>query len=121
MEQQKHARRCGAIMAISKNSVRVQFTLNLNKHKENQIAEFLNGCMDSNNSIKEIIYNHIVSNYEVKSAIVTQMEVRDSNSKLLQVTQSYDINKNIASNSEVKSHKVSELEMNELDELSKFI
>ena len=83
-------------MAISKNSVRVQFTLNLNKHKENQIAEFLNGCMDQNNSIKEIIYNYMVSNSEY-------------------------IDKNIVSNSDEKSHEASELEMNELEELSKFI
>ncbi|MBW9157218.1 hypothetical protein [Clostridium tagluense] len=108
-------------MAISKNSVRVQFTLNLDKPKENQIAEFLSGCMDQNNSIKEIIYNYIVSNSELKSLEVTQIEVTQSDTKLLTMSNSEHIDKNIVSNSEVKLHEVSELEINELAELSKFI
>ena len=108
-------------MAISKNSVRVQFTLNLDKPKENQIVEFLSGCMDPNSSIKEIIYNYIVSNGGVKLPLVTSIEVGEGDVKLLTVSESNDINKNIVSNSEEKSHEVRELEINELEELSKFI
>jgi len=108
-------------MAISKNSVRVQFTLNVDKAKENQIIEFLSGCIDPNNSIKQIIYNYIMSNSGSKSPLVTHYKVSESNAKLLTVSKNDDINKDIVSNSEVKLHEVSELEMNELDELSKFV
>ncbi|MBU3126717.1 hypothetical protein [Clostridium tagluense] len=108
-------------MAISKNSVRVQFTLNLDKPKENQIAEFLGGCMDPNSSIKEIIYNYIVSNGGIKLPLVMPMEVSECEAKLLTVNKSDGINENIVSNSEEKLHEVSELEINELNELSKFI
>jgi len=108
-------------MAISKNSVRVQFTLNTDKDKENQIIEFLNGCIDPNNSIKQIVYNYIVSNGDIKLPLVTRCEVSESDTKLLTVSKSDDIGKNIVSNGEIKLHEVSELEMNELDELSKFV
>lgn len=108
-------------MAISKNSTRVQFTLNLDKAKEKQIVEFLSGCMDPNSSIKEIIYNYILSNGGVKLPLVTQIEVSKCDAKLLTVSESESIDKNIVSNSDTKLLEVSELEMNELDELSKFI
>ena len=108
-------------MAISKNSVRVQFTLNLDKPKENQIVEFLSGCMDPNSAIKEIIYNYIVSNGGVKLPLVTPIEVSVCDAKLLAVSESEYIDKNIASNSDTKLLEASELEMNELDELSKFV
>ncbi|MCB2310613.1 hypothetical protein LGL55_05685 [Clostridium tagluense] len=108
-------------MAISKNSVRVQFTLNLDKPKENQISEFLGECMDPNSSIKQIIHNYIVSNGGVKLPLVIPMEVSECDAKLLAVSKSDDINEYIVSNSEEKPHEVSELEINELDELSKFI
>ncbi|MPQ32413.1 hypothetical protein E4V42_13325 [Clostridium estertheticum] len=108
-------------MAISKNSVRVQFTLNLDKPKEKQIVEFLDGCMDPNSSIKEIIYNYIVSNGGVKLPLVTPIKVSECDTKLLTVSKSDNTNKNIVTQSGEKSHKVSELEMNELEELSKFI
>ncbi|MBZ9608608.1 hypothetical protein G9F73_012395 [Clostridium estertheticum] len=108
-------------MAISKNSVRVQFTLNTEKEKENQIVEFLNGCIDPNNSIKQIIYNYIVSNGGVKLSLVTPIEVSVCDAKLLTVSKSDDINKNIVTQSNKKLHEVSELEKNELEELSKFI
>ncbi|MBU3185692.1 hypothetical protein [Clostridium estertheticum] len=108
-------------MTISKNSVRVQFTLNLEKLKENQIVEFLDGCVDPNNSIKQIVYNYIVSNGGVKLPLVTPIKVSECDAKLLTVSKSEDINKNMVTQSDEKSHEVSELEMNELDELRKFI
>ena len=108
-------------MAISKNSTRVQFTLNIDKPKEKQIVEFLSGCMDPNSSIKEMIYNYIVSNGGVKLPLVTPIEVSVCDAKLLTVSKSDDINENIVSNSEEKLREVSELEINELEELSKFI
>jgi len=107
-------------MAISKESVRVQFTLNTSRKKEKLINEFLNDCINPNNSIKEIIYNYIVSNGGTKSPQVTQMEVTQSNSELPKVSNSDDINKNKVSNGEERLLEVSELEMNELEELNKF-
>ena len=107
-------------MAISKNSVRVQFTLNTDKPKENQIVEFLDGCMDPNSSIKEIIYNYIVSNGGVKLPLVTPIEVSVCDAKLLTVSKSDDVNKNIVTQSDEKLREVSELETNELEELRKF-
>jgi hypothetical protein len=66
-------------MAISNNSVRVQFTLNITKEKEKLIADFLDGCINPNNVIKEILYNYIVSNSELKSLKVTQSEQKANN------------------------------------------
>ncbi|MBZ9615261.1 hypothetical protein [Clostridium estertheticum] len=108
-------------MAISKNSMRIQFTLNIDKPKENQIVEFLSGCIDPNNSIKQIIYNYIVSNGGVKLPLVTPIKVSEGDAKLLKVSKSDDINKNIVTQRDEKSHEVSELEMNEIEELSKFV
>ncbi|MBU3171320.1 hypothetical protein [Clostridium estertheticum] len=107
-------------MAISKNSMRIQFTLNIDKPKENQIVEFLSGCIDPNNSIKQIIYNYIVSNGGVKLPLVAPIKVSECDTKLLMVSKNDNINKNIVTQSDEKSHEVSELEMNELEELRKF-
>jgi hypothetical protein len=120
MEHWKQQRRCGA-MAISKNSRRIQFTLNNDKHMEKVIVDYLETCIDENSKIKEVLYNYIVSNSGIKSPQVTPIEVTKSDTKLLTVNKSDDSNKNIVSNSEEKLHEVSELEINELDELSKFI
>lgn len=111
-------------MAISKNSVRVQFTLNKDKEKEKIIVDFLNTCINPNNSIKEMIYNYIVSNSDSKLPQVTYSEVTQSEEKLVKVSNSDDIMldiNNIVSNSEEKLLEASELEMNELEELNKFI
>ncbi|MCB2305855.1 hypothetical protein LGL08_01310 [Clostridium estertheticum] len=108
-------------MTISKNSVRVQFTLNLDKPKEKQIVEFLDGCIDPNNSIKQIVYNYIVSNGGVKLPLVTPIKVSECDAKLLTVSKSDNVNKYIVTQSDEKLHEVRELEMNELDELRKFI
>lgn len=115
-------------MAISKNSKRVQFTLNKDKAKEKQIVDFLDGCIDSNAAIKEILFNYIVTNCDTKSMQVTKSEVHQSYTKSLQES---NFNNNIVidsdnklvevSNCENKSQQVSELEINELEELNKFI
>ncbi|WP_162174163.1 hypothetical protein, partial [Clostridium akagii] len=66
-----------------------------------------------NNSIKEIIYNYIVSNSGVKSPQVTYIKnIKNiqSDEKILKVTQS---DENLP--------ETSELEINELEELNKFI
>lgn len=108
-------------MAISKNSRRIQFTLNNDKRMEKVIIDYLETCIDENSKIKEILYNYIVSNCGVKPPLVTPLEVIECCEKLLTVNKSDDINKSIVSNSEEKLHEVSELEKNELDELKKFI
>lgn len=108
-------------MAISRNSVRVQFTLNRSKEKEKQIAEFLDTCMDANSTIKEIIYNYAVSNSDTKLLKVTHSEVTQSDVQLLKVSESELNSNNIVTQSEEKSVEVSDLEKNELEELSKFI
>ncbi|WP_026883547.1 hypothetical protein [Clostridium akagii] len=111
-------------MAISKDSVRIQFTLNITKEKEKQIADFLNECINQNNSIKEIIYNYIVSNSGVKSPRVTYIENTKSDEKILKVAQSDDIKLDInnkVTKSEGNLLEKSELEINELEELNKFI
>jgi PKD repeat protein len=113
-------------MAISNNSVRVQFTLNTTKEKEKQIADFLDDFINPNNLIKEILYNYIVSNSYSKSLKVTHSEVTQSHSKLLEVTQSEQKENNKVTQSEGKLLKVSNseeklLEVNELEDLSKFI
>lgn len=115
-------------MAISKNSKRIQFTLNLDKEKEKQIAEFLDWCINPNNSIKEIIFNYIVTHCDAQLPQVTQSEVSQNYSKSLKVS---NFDNNIVSdsddklvevsNGEEKSHEVTELELNELEELNKFI
>jgi hypothetical protein len=111
---------------ISNNSVRVQFTLNTTKEKEKQIAEFLGGCINPNNTIKEIIYNYIVSNSELNLLKVTHSKVTESEYKSLKVTQSEQKANNEVTQSEGKLLKVSNseeklLETNELEDLSKFI
>ncbi|NFJ83887.1 hypothetical protein FDA84_14465 [Clostridium botulinum] len=108
-------------MAISKDSKRIQFTLNGSKEKEREIIEFLNDCFNPNSTIKEIIYNYIVSNYADKLQQVTQTYTSQSSVKLPKVTQNKNSNDNIVSNCDKKSHAVSELESNELAELSKFL
>lgn len=99
-------------MTISKNSIRIQFTLNSSKDKERKIIKFLDGCLNPNVAIKEIIFNYIVSQSDDKLVKVSNIDnniVSDSDNKLVEV-----------SNCEEK-HEVSELEQNELDELSKFL
>lgn len=99
-------------MAISKSSKRVQFTLNTRKEKENQIAEFLDGCIEPNSTIKEIIYDYIVSNSGVKSPQVTQItQIKNTQSeeKPLKVT-----------HFEEKPPEMDEIQLNEMEELSKF-
>lgn len=108
-------------MSISKDSVRIQFTLNRSKEKERQIAEFLDGFINPNNTIKEILLNYIVSNSEGKLVKVAHSEVTQSKSKLLEVSKSELLENNVVSNSEEKLVEVSDLERNELEELSKFI
>ncbi|WP_373899255.1 hypothetical protein ACER0A_002325 [Haloimpatiens sp. FM7315] len=115
-------------MAISKNSRRVQFTLNSSKDKEKEIIKFLDGCIDTNAAIKEIIYSYIVSNCNTKLPQVTQIQVSQSKDKSLQVS---NFDNNIVSdsdnklltmsNSEQQLPQVSELEQNELEELNKFL
>ncbi|WP_061293638.1 hypothetical protein [Clostridium botulinum] len=115
-------------MAISKNSRRVQFTLNADKPKEKEMIEFLDGCFNPNVAIKEIIFNHIVSNCEYKLQQVPQSEVLQNHSKSLQVS---NLDNNIVSNSndklvevsngEEKLREVSEIEQNEIEELNKFL
>jgi len=124
MEHWKRQRRCGAM--ISNNSVRVQFTLNTTKEKEKQIAEFLGGCINPNNTIKEIIYNYIVSNSELNLLKVTHSKVTESEYKSLKVTQSEQKANEEVTQSEQKLLKVSNseeklLETNELEDLNKFI
>lgn len=108
-------------MAISKDSKRIQFTLNGSKEKEKEIIEFLNDCFNPNSTIKEIIYYYIVSNYGDKLQQVTQTNISQSSVKLPKVTQNDNSNNNIVSDYAKKSHEVSELESNELAELSKFL
>lgn len=108
-------------MAISKNSERVQFTLNKSKEKEKIIAEFLEECIDPNSIIKGILYNYIVSNSGTKLLKVVHSEVTQSDTKLLEVSKSELLDDNIVTQSEVKLPEVSNLEQNELEELSKFI
>ncbi len=107
-------------MAISKNSRRVQFTLNADKPKEKEMIEFLDGCFNPNVAIKEIIFNHIVSNCEYKLQQVPQSEVLQNHSKSLQVSNSDDKLVEV-SNGEEKLHEVSEIEQNEIEELNKFL
>jgi hypothetical protein len=113
-------------MAISNNSVRVQFTLNTNKAKEKLIADFLDGSIDPRASIKEIIYNYIVSNSELNLLKVTHSKVTESEYKSLKVTQSEQKpNKQVTqSYSKLPKESNSEekiLEANELEDLSRFI
>lgn len=108
-------------MAISKNSTRVQFTLNTGKKKEEQIAKFLDSCINPNSTIKEIIYNYIVSNGGAKSPQVTHCEIIQSDTKLLTLSESEQNSNNMVTQSEEKSPEVSELELNEMEELKKFI
>ncbi|MCW6092925.1 hypothetical protein LAV60_07020 [Clostridium sporogenes] len=115
-------------MAISKDSKRIQFTLNGSKEKEREIIEFLDGCFNPNVAIKEIIFNYIVSNCESKLPQVTHLEVPQSYTKSLQVS---NFNDNIVSDGDCKSvevsnceeelHEVSEIEQNEIEELNKFL
>lgn len=115
-------------MAISKDSRRIQFTLNSSKDKERKIIKFLDGCLNPNVAIKEIIFNYIVTHCDTQLPQVTQSEVTENYSKSLQVS---NIDNNIVSDSddklvevsncEEKSLEVSELEKNEMDELSKFL
>lgn len=107
-------------MAISKNSVRVQFTLNAEKEKEKAIIDFLNSCVNPNNTIKEILYN-IVSNSDVKLLKVTHSEITQSDERLLEVSESELLYDNIVTESNEKSVEVSDLELNEMEELKKFI
>ncbi|KZL93581.1 hypothetical protein [Clostridium magnum] len=108
-------------MAISNNSARVQFTLNKSKDKEKIIAKFLEEFINPNNAIKEILYNYIVSNSDTKLLKVTHSEVTQSDTKLLEVSKSELLDDNIVTQGEVKLPEVSDLEQNELEELSKFI
>lgn len=111
-------------MAISKDSIRVQFTLNTSKEKENEIAKFLDGCINPNVTIKEIIFNYIVTHRDVQLPQVNQLEVPQSISRLVKVS---NCDNNMVSDSDSKLVKVSnceginELQQNELDELSKFL
>lgn len=110
-------------MAISKNSVRVQFTLNKNKEKEKQISEFLDECIDPNSYIKEIIYSYIVSNRSTQLPLLSNSKIVNSDVKRSTVS---NFNDNPVKTSEKVTHydekstKVSELELNELEELNKF-
>ncbi|WP_251861021.1 hypothetical protein [Clostridium sp. Marseille-Q2269] len=108
-------------MAISKNSRRVQFTLNESKEKEKQIIQFLDECLNPNSTIKEIIYNYIVSNCESGLPKVIKSEVTHCNDKSAKVAQSHDTFNEIVTHCEEKSHETSELESNELEELNKFL
>lgn len=111
-------------MAISKNSIRIQFTLNTGKEKENQIVQFLNTCVNPSNSIKEIIYSYIVSNSGAKSPQVihiTKNENVQSEEKSLTFSESEQSSNNIVTHSEEKLQKASELELNEMEELNKFV
>lgn len=117
-------------MPISKDSIRIQFTLNKRKEKEKLITEFLDGCIDSNAAIKEILFNYIVTHCDTKSMQVTKFEAPQSYAKSLQES---NFDNNIVNNSDNKLVEVSncenksqqedksELELNELDELKKFI
>lgn len=107
-------------MAISKNSKRIQFTLNADKEKEKTIIDFLNSCVNPNNTIKEILYN-IVSNGDTKLLKVTHSEVTQSDKKLLEVSESELLSNNLVAQSEERSVEVSNLELNEMEELKKFI
>ncbi|EPY2274688.1 hypothetical protein ACFLKB_00660 [Clostridium sp. FAM 1755] len=108
-------------MAISKDSKRIQFTLNGSKEKERKIIEFLNDCFNPNSTIKEIIYNYIVSNYGDKLQEVTQTNISQSSVKLPKVTQNKNINNDTVSNFDKKLHEVNEIEQNEIEELNKFL
>ncbi|AUM92662.1 hypothetical protein [Clostridium botulinum] len=108
-------------MAISKDSKRIQFTLNGSKEKEREIIEFLNDCFNPNSTIKEIIYNYIVSNYGDKLQQVTQTYTSQSSVKLPKVTQNKNINNDTVSNRDKKLHEVDEIEQNEIEELNKFL
>lgn len=108
-------------MTISKDSKRIQFTLNGSKEKEREIIEFLNDCFNPNSTIKEIIYNYIVSNYGDKLQQVTQIYTSESSVKLPKVTQNKNINNDTVSNCNKKLHEVNEIEQNEIEELNKFL
>ncbi len=108
-------------MSISRSSTRIQFTLNESKEKEKIIAEFLDNCMNTNNTIKEILYNYIVSNSDTKLVKVTHSEVTQSKSKSVKVNESELVKNNTVSNSEPKLVEVSDLESNEIEELKKFM
>jgi hypothetical protein len=102
-------------MAISKNSARIQITLNTDKEREKVIVDFLNTCMNEKNTIKEILYNYIVSNSDSKLLTVTHSKVTQSDAQLLKVTHSE------ITQGEEKLLEVSDLELNEMEELNKFI
>ncbi|WP_205609513.1 hypothetical protein [Clostridium botulinum] len=127
MELWKLLKRCG-IMAISKNSRRIQFTLNTSKEKEKQIIQFLDECLNPNSTIKEIIFNYIVTHCDAPLPQVVQSDISQSYTKSLQVS---NFNDNIVSDSDCKSvevgnyegklYEVSEIEQNEIEELNKFL
>ncbi|MCY6958899.1 hypothetical protein [Clostridium brassicae] len=110
-------------MAISKDSTRVQFTLNSSKDKEREIIKFLNGCVDPKAAIKEIIFNYIVSNCEIQLPQISNIKIPQSYTKSPQVSNYSNSIDNKVSNSEDKlqQESESELELNELEELNKFI
>lgn len=123
-------------MAISKSSRRVQITFNTEKEKEKVVVDFLNACMNEKNTIKEILYNYIVSNSDSKLLTVTHSQSVQSDAKLLkvsvnnsllnnEVTQSdsqlLEVTHSEVTQSEEKLLEVSDLEKNELEELKNFM
>ncbi|QXE20469.1 hypothetical protein [Clostridium sp. 001] len=108
-------------MAISKNSRRVQFTLNADKEKEKAIINFLDSSVNPNSTIKEILYS-VVSNSNSQLLKVTHSEITQSQSKPVEVSKSELLDNNVVTQSEEKLVEVSdEIGLNELEELKKFI
>lgn len=108
-------------MAISKSSIRHQFTLNTKKEKESIIANFLDTALNPNSTIKEILYNHIVSNYDTRLIKDSNYIVSEGNTKSLTMSKTNHEEDKKESNFETKSYELSEIELNEIEELSKFV
>lgn len=113
-------------MAISKNSSRIQFTLNSNKPAEKIIVDFLDGCIDPNAKIKEILYNYIVTeSYSplLKVSNFERSEESESDKQLLTFTkgdeQLLDLSK--FNNEEIYKIDSENKENIELSELMNFV
>lgn len=109
------AKRYGELqMALSKNTVRIQITLNSSKEKDKVILDFLDGFYDPKDKIKEILYlvasNKIVSNDNQKLLTITNGDVKKT------IKNSTDNEEKLLTYSNREQEKIHENEMEQLKE-----
>lgn len=97
-------------MSLSKNTVRIQITLNATKGKDKAILNYLDKFYDAKDKIKEILYFAAISNGDEKLLTSSNNNEQRTTKKDIQS------NKKLLTISNDKQQKLKENELNQLKE-----